>query len=403
MEKGKRDERKGAVIKAQIAKLQNLIQRYLKEILIALVLAVVAAIAVEVYKNEAHKKNIEVNRKATATIVAYDKDGKALAQGSGVFINATGLLVTNYHVVQGSDIGKTVAKLSTGAFYRLRGIGGLDKKADVALLQFAATETPHIKGMGDSDALLSGQKVIVIGSPMHLENSISEGIIANPARLLFGLKFIQFTAPISSGSSGGGLFDDDGKAIGITTASVLDENNTIQNLNLAIPINLVKEAYTGSAKKLTEESPDYYYSLGQLAETKDDWDKAIEYYQKALSLNDEYADAYIGLGNAYYEKGGYDLEVSNYEKAVSINSKNYYYFYLLGAAYEDNQEYAKAKKAYTIALSIKPDHKDTLHDFAILSIASGDCAQANELISKLEEINVGMARNLEVLMRRACQ
>ena len=403
MEKRKRDERKWGVIKAQISKFQNLIQHYLKEILIALVLAVVAAIAIEVYNNQAHKNNIEVNRKATATIVAYDRDGKAVAQGSGIFINATGLLVTNYHVVQGSDIGKTVAKLSTGAFYHLRGIGGLDKKADVALLQFDATETPHIKGMGDSDALLSGQKVIVIGSPLSLENSISEGIIANPARLLSGLKFIQFTAPISPGSSGGGLFDSHGKAIGITSASLRGENNTAQNLNLAIPINLVKEASTGSAKKLTEESPDYYYSLGQLAEMKDDWDKAIAYYQKALSLDDKYADAYIGLGTAYYEKGGYDLEVSNYEKAVSIDPKNYYYFYVLGTAYEDIQEYIKAKKAYMIALSIKPDDKDTLHDFAILSIAIEDCEQANQLISKLEELDVGMARKLEVLMRRACQ
>ena len=392
-----------AVIKAQIAKFQNLIQHYLKEILIALVLAVIAAITIEVYNNEAHKNNIEVNRKAIATIVAYDKDGKAVAQGSGVFINATGLLVTNYHVVQGSDIGKTVAKLSTGAFYYLRGIGGLDKKADIALLQFDATETPHIKGMGDSDALLSGQKVIVIGSPLNLENSISEGVIANPARLLYGLKFIQFTAPVSPGSSGGGLFDSHGKAIGITSASLRDENNTAQNLNLAIPINLVKEASTGSTKKLTEESPDYYYSLGQLAETKDNWDKAIAYYQKALSLDDKYADAYIGLGTAYYEKGEYDLEVSNYEKAVSIDSKNYYYFYLLGTAYEDIQEYAKAKKAYMIALSIKQDDKDTLHDFAILSIASEDCVQAIQLISKLEKLDVGMARKLEFLMRRACQ
>lgn len=405
MEKAKEQSRKRAIIKQKIAKVQNIVRHFLKEILIALALAALAAVAIEVYKSEVHKNNIGLNQKATATVLVYDKDGNRLGQGSGVFINSTGLLVTNFHVVgmQGSDIGKTLARLHSGAFYRLKGIRGLNNKSDIALLQFDAVETPHVKGLGNSDNLLSGQSIVAIGSPLNQENSVSEGVIANPARRLHGLKYIQFTAPISPGSSGGGLFDKGGKVVGITSASLNDKSMAAQNLNLAIPINLIKETFNGTDKRLTEESPAYYYSLGQLEEIKRNWNNAIEFYQRCLSIDDQYTDAYIGLGGAYWEKGEYTLEVSNYEKAVSINPKNHEYHYLLATAYEDIEQYSKAKKEYSTALLLKPDDKDTLHDFSILLIADGDCSPVDALISKLSELDVGLSKKLYALKKVACR
>jgi S1-C subfamily serine protease len=385
-------------------KILNFIKRFLKEILIALILAAIAAVAIEVYKSELYKKNVQVNKKAVATVLMYDKERKALGQGSGVFLNSTGLLVTNSHVIEGTDISKTIAKLSTGAQYSLRGLRGLDKKLDIAFLQFEGTEIPHVKNLGDSDKLLSGEKVIAISSPFGQENSVSDGVIANPSRELSGLKFIQFTAPISPGSSGGGLFNKDGKAIvGIMRGALQYENREIQNINFAIPINLVKNILSGSEKKLVEQSAEYYYSLGQIEENNGNNDKAIDYYKKAVSIDSQYADAYIGLGGIYYDKGEYDLEVSNYGKAVEIDPNKHEYLYYLGTAYEDTHQYDKAIKAYQKVLSIKPDHKDTLHDFAILSMAGGDCDRASKLISKLKESDPGQAKKLEFLMRRACR
>ena len=182
------------------------------------------------------------------------------------------------------------------------GIKGLNEKLDIAIFQFEATDTPYVKNLGDSDKILSGEKVIAIGSPSGLENSISEGIIANPARILFGTKFIQFTAPISPGNSGGGLFNKDGKVIGITTASLAGGEKSNQNLNFAVPINLIKDALNGTEKKLTEKSPDYYYSVGQIEENKNNYDKAFEYYEKAISEDSTYADAYVGLSEILYTR-----------------------------------------------------------------------------------------------------
>ena len=69
------------------------------------------------YKSCRHKHNIQINKKAVATVIVFDKDRKPFRQGSGVFINAKGVLVTNFHVIEGADISKTMAKLFTGAQY----------------------------------------------------------------------------------------------------------------------------------------------------------------------------------------------------------------------------------------------------------------------------------------------
>ena len=181
-----------------------------------------------------------------------------------------------------------------------------------------------------------------------------------------------------------------------------DEKGKSQNINFAIPINFVKNIIHGSEDKLVEASADYYYSLGQLEENKENIPKAVEYYLKAISVDNKYADAYMSLGGILYDQGKYDLEVESYRKAVEINPDKYENVYYLGTAYEDNQQYDKAIEAYEKALFIKPDHKDTLHDFAVLSIAIRDCERANKLISKLMELDRGQARKLELIKKTAC-
>ncbi len=94
----------------------------------------------------------------------------------------------------------------------------IDESADIAVLQFDASDTPSVKGLGDSDALYVGEQVYEIGTPVGLAGTVSVGSISNPLQKLNGKHFIQFTAPISPGSSGGGLFDTGGEIIGITAA-----------------------------------------------------------------------------------------------------------------------------------------------------------------------------------------
>lgn len=385
-----------------IRSLARFTRHYFKEIAIALVLALVAAVVLEKYEHKLHFDAMRRNLNAVAALYAYDAKGKAIGQGSGVFITPTGVLATNYHVVKGAS--NIIAQLPSGAFYALRGIRDIDERADVAILQFDARVTPAVDRLGDSTTLQVGDEVYAIGTPATLRDTVSTGNVSNPLQEIGGRRFIQFTAPISPGSSGGGLFNTDGEVVGITAEiyniSSGAQVGQAQNLNLAVPINDLKDVLSGGVNALAKESPAYYYSLGNLADNKKQWDTAIKYYQQALAIDDKYVDAYLGVGSDYYEKGQFDLEVASYLQATLLDPQNAYALYYLGTAYEDTGQYADAMAAYKRALAIDPDYKDALHDLSILYLVEGNAAAARELLPTLIATDRGWGKELEILLRR---
>jgi TPR repeat protein len=381
----------------------KIIKRFLKEIIIALILAVIAAVLIEKYSESSKRNRITENSKAIATVVPLDKDRKPIGQGSGIFITPNGALVTNYHVIK--DATSVLAKLSSGAFYERKGMIGIDKYTDIAIIQFDAKETPFTKKIGNSDRIRVGDKVFTIGSPLALESTVSEGIISNPNREFDGRRLIQFTAPISSGSSGGGLFDDKGEVIGITTGALaipkeFKEETISQNLNFAVPINDITHALEGKEKRFTEGSPDYFYSLGVLAENKEEYDKAIQYFNKTLELDDKYTDAYLDLGTLYSEKRLYDKELEVFEKAIQLAPNDFDANYYLALAYEDKELYDKAIIAYTKALELKPNDADALYNTGILYIIMGQKDKALEMANRVIPLNSGLGRELKLLIEK---
>ncbi len=250
--------------------------------------------------------------------------------------------------------------------------------------------------------LYVGEEVYAIGTPASLAATMSAGNISNPLQQVGGRRFVQFTAPISPGSSGGGLFDEEGAVVGITAAFQNipsgPQAGTAQNLNLAVPINDLKDVLSGGANALIKESPAYYYSLGILADNKSEWDNAIKYYRRAVSIDDNYAEAYLGLGGDYYEKGQFDLEVENYSKATLSDPNSRDAFYFLATAYEDNDQFPEAATAYEQALIIDPAYKDALHDLAILYLAQGKIVEGQKLLPRLRAVDQGEAHELEMLV-----
>jgi len=383
------------------------IHHYSKEIVIAFALAIVAAIIIEPlwakHEKQLKQQAIEDDVKAVARLEVYDSRNKPLGQGSGFFIKPSGVLVTNFHVIKGA--GRVIAHLPSGAYYVLKAPLFTDEKADIAVLQFDARETPSIKGFGDSDLVQIGDEVYALGTPNGLEATYSAGTVSNPSRQVDGQTFIQFSAPISPGSSGGGLFDLDGEVIGITAASenirTGPQAGMTQNLNFAVPINRVKATLNPEAGyELQKDSAGYYYSLGNLADNKKQRDKAIRLYSKALSLDPNYTAAYVGLATDYYDEGNYQLEVSNYEKAVASDPDNVDALYYLGTAYEDVGEFDKAIECYKRALSINPDYKDALHDLSLEYITTGNTRKALELLPRLTAADPGWGKQLQLLISR---
>ena len=168
-------------------------------------------------------------------ITVYDKNGEGFAIGSGFFIDSEGTAVTNYHVIEGAYSAK-IKRSDNQKSYNVLGVYDYSEKNDWAVIKVDGKDFPYLEI--DENSVKGGQQIFAIGNPQGLENTISEGLVSNPNRPLDGVPYIQISAPISPGSSGGALINKLGHVVGITTAG-FDEG---QNLNLAVPISVIKNA-----------------------------------------------------------------------------------------------------------------------------------------------------------------
>jgi len=181
---------------------------------------------------------------AIVSIVMSDKDGHAIAQGSGFLVSKDGVIVTNYHVI--SEGSSAIVKFPDGAFYVVDGVLAFDKARDVAVIK-AHGENFRTLTLGNSDQLQVGEEVIAIGNPLSLESTVSNGIVSGIRTVEEeGGKFLQVTTPISPGSSGGPLFNMAGEVVGITTLYLKGG----ENLNFAIPINDAKGLLLAKSSKI---------------------------------------------------------------------------------------------------------------------------------------------------------
>lgn len=165
---------------------------------------------------------------AVVMIVVQDAQHQNLALGSGLVIES-GKVLTNKHVIEGARY--AFALSAGGKKFTVAGIHALDSKNDLTLLSIPGLQASTVKLSHDSVEI--GQRVYAIGNPEGLANTISEGIISG-RRTLQGNSLYQITAPISPGSSGGPIVDEQGAVVGIAVGAF----GSGQNLNFAIPIAL---------------------------------------------------------------------------------------------------------------------------------------------------------------------
>jgi tetratricopeptide (TPR) repeat protein len=169
---------------------------------------------------------------AVVQVMTLDARLRPLSQGSGFFVTADGLLVTNYHVIEGAGSAKVL--VAGGAELAVEGAVAVNASADLALLKVSARGMPFLR-LADDALPAIGAKVYAVGSPEGLTNTLSEGLVSGVRTLQRGGARIQTSAPISHGSSGGPLLGADGAVLGVTCASIVSG----QNLNLAIPASEV--------------------------------------------------------------------------------------------------------------------------------------------------------------------
>ncbi|VVM06122.1 S1 family peptidase, partial [Methylacidimicrobium tartarophylax] len=226
---------------------------------------------------------------SVVVVLSLDAGGNPSAQGSGVAI-APGVVATNYHVIRD---GASCRVRYHGQDYPARLLNS-DWQRDVCSLEVPGLPAPPVV-LGDTASLKVGATVYAVGAPEGLELTLSQGIVSS-LRDLEGGRYIQTTAAISHGSSGGGLFDDQGRLLGLTSFYM----GGGQQLNFALPVEwiatLPQRPVRLPAQGLSEV--DWLNRCIEL-EAQDDWPGLLAVCQGWVKRQPDSAWAWAGLGEAY--------------------------------------------------------------------------------------------------------
>ncbi|MCT4621109.1 MAG: trypsin-like peptidase domain-containing protein [Marinisporobacter sp.] len=195
-------------------------------------------------KNSREKSYEEIAKLAESVVMinVYDEKQQLIGRGSGVVISKDGFIVTNFHVVHRGVLFGVVFENDKNE-YMVHNIIKYHTDYDLALIKVDRKTKPIHLNEKDLD-LVRGQKIVAIGSPLGLFNTISDGIVSGFREFDY-IKMVQITAPISPGSSGGALMNMYGKLVGITTSGLEG-----QNLNMAVPDQYIKQ-FVGNILKMT--------------------------------------------------------------------------------------------------------------------------------------------------------
>jgi Tfp pilus assembly protein PilF len=318
-------------------------------------------------------------KQAVVTIYIYEGD-KQVASGSGCIIDANGIVVTNYHVLSAAakfSNATYIVKLANGNFVKPEKLIAVNQDYDLALIQLKGKQFPFTK-LAKGYKPSQGEDVIVIGSPMGLETTVSNGIISS---IRGEDEFLQITAPISPGSSGSPVFNSNGDVIGIAT--LLIEGG--QNLNFAIPVKYVSNLLDNkNQKEWVDVAPAPAPELAPAPApaptpaqetTPEDNDKdkqiekqlekQIEEYTVAMTLAPTDASLYGKRADVYSAQANYKEVIKDLTKAISLEPGNGQYFYDRHWAYYFLNEYELAIKDISRAIALK-DKTESLNMFTEL-------------------------------------
>lgn len=299
--------------------------------------------------------------KSIVVVQAFDREGSPINQGGAVVVGRE-VVVTNCHVVE--DSAKLVVGYDREQFDAT--LTHADHERD--LCQLAVPKLTAPRAMLWTGRLRVGQRVYAIGAPEGLELTFTEGLVSS-LREFEGSQYIQTSAAISQGSSGGGLFDGDGRLIGITAFFLQDG----QNLNFAAPASwiaqLAARAGGGSARSAASSVRDGMARrwAARIAETKakKDWAGALTLAQQWVRAQPTHATAWQELGDAYRSMNRPRRAVSPYMQALRLDPELFEGWLNLGFSYLTLNQHDRALEAFQEALRIRPNDPTALYNAGV--------------------------------------
>lgn len=190
-------------------------------------------------------------RPSVMMLIVSDTNDKEIGTGTGFLVSPDGKLITNHHVIE--NAANAVAKAENGGLFPVEGVLADDPKNDLVLLKLKGKDLPFLS-LGDSDRIEVGTRIAVIGSPLGLEGTLSDGIVSAVRDLEGDTRRLQITAAISPGSSGSPVLTATGEVVGVASSLLRDG----QSLNFAIPVGLARHLLAKGGKPATAKP----FSLG---------------------------------------------------------------------------------------------------------------------------------------------
>ena len=363
--------------------------RYLRLFPLALVLLLAPAI----YATQDRENLPALVKRVKPSVVAiatYDANGEPLMTGSGFFLRP-GQVVTNLHVVRGAVKVEIKTLDGKGKVFPVNGTLALDEEGDLALLNVdmpleRSRTTELARDLPDE-----GEPIFVIGNPLKLEGSVSDGIVSAVREVPNSYRIIQITAPISHGNSGSPVFNLKGEVIGVVTIKVTNG----QNINLAIAAARVAQLTAGKLQPLSElgakskgDVAESLYRSGLDSLWLGNYDNAVGYFENAANKNPKRAEAWVQVGYCKVKQGKNQEAIRAYLQALQLKPTDAEIHNKLGDAYYYSGRLREAIESYTEAARLRPDSAETFYNLAIAYSESGNPGMAATQARILQRLDV---------------
>lgn len=352
----------------------------------------------------------ELVRRVKPSVVAiatYDDKGQPLATGSGFFLRH-GQVLTNLHVVRNAYRAEIKTLDAKSRVFPVAGVLSVDEDGDLAVL---SVDIPDERSRPLEIAPMlpeEGEKIFVVGNPLKLEGSVSDGIVSAVREIPNLGKIIQVTAPVSHGNSGSPVFNMRGQVIGIVTIRVVNG----ENINLAIEAARIAKM---PARKFTmlpelatkntdtdksEATAQTSYRNGLDSMWLGNYEGALAYFESAANKNPQRAEAWIQVGYCRAKQGKTEEAVRAYQQALQLRPESAEVYNRLGDAYFYASKFNEAIDAYKLATRLQPKAADAYYNLALTYREIGDYKSAEAQSKIVQGLDEKLYEKLLSEMRR---
>src|SRR5215203_16436 len=352
-------------------------------------IALVLLLASAVRAQESLPALVKRVKPAVVAIATYDASGEALMTGSGFFLRP-GQVVTNLHVVRGAVRAEIKTLDGKGKMFPVNGLLAVDEEGDLALLNIDMPLERSRSTELASELPEEGEPIFVIGNPLKLEGSVSDGIVSAVREVPNSYRIIQITAPISHGNSGSPVFNLKGQVLGVVTVKVTNG----QNINLAIAAARVAELRVGKLQPLSDltlknkgDVAESLYRSGLDSLWLGNYDNAVGYFENAANKNPRRAEAWVQVGYCKVKQGKIQEAIRAYTQALQLKPADAEIHNKLGDAYYYSGRLREAIDSYTEAARLQPDSAETFYNLAIAYFESGNQSMAASQARTLQRLD----------------